>query len=343
MPILQFRRIGTDVPGVPDLRANTHLRSAVGRTRKVLSRLHLSVLAEMHYQVILDSLHEGVMFIDPSGNTLHCNPATERILGVSAHLIQGLSSVDPEHFRALKEDGSVFGEDEHPSRVALRSGQPCLGVVQGLPRAGNAIQWISVNAVPLKGPHGQVSGVVASLVDITPIKLLQERLQNEATRDPLTGLANRRCYLENLTKAFHGARRHGHPMSVAYCDLDHLKAINDAHGHAAGDQVIRAFGRVVADALRREDLAARFGGDEFCLLFTHVGAAESRICLSRVLAHVNELELTLSNGATLNGFTASAGLADLKESHAHPDDVLAAADQALYRAKQEGRDRLVIA
>ena len=295
----------------------------------------------MQYQILLENLHEGVIFMDPQGHTLQCNPAAERILGVSAAELQGHTGVDPGYFYALKEDGSIFSEEEHPSRVALRTGRPCLEVVQGLPRGDQTVLWISVNAVPLRGADGQLSGVVCSLVDITPLKHLQERLQAEVTRDALTGLANRRCYLENLTKAFHSARRHGHPMSVAFCDLDHLKTLNDSHGHAAGDMAIHAFGRVVAGALRREDLAARFGGDEFCVLFTHVGAEESRICLERVLAQVRELELPLVDGTILRGFTASMGLTDLKVEHTHPDDVLASADQALYRAKQAGRDRLV--
>lgn len=301
----------------------------------------MSAFGEMQYQYLLENLHEGVIFMDPQGRTLQCNPAAERIFGVSAAELQGRVSVDPGYFYALKEDGSIFSEEEHPSRVALRTGRPCLEVVQGLPRAGQGVLWVSVNAVPLRGADGQVSGVVCSLVDITPMKLLQERLQAEVTRDALTGLANRRCYLENLTKAFHSARRHGHPMCVAFCDLDHLKALNDSHGHAAGDMAIQAFGGVVAGALRREDLAARFGGDEFCVLFTHVGVEEARVCLERVLAQVRTLELTLPDGTLLRGFTASMGLANLCEGHAHPDDLLASADQALYKAKQSGRDRLV--
>jgi diguanylate cyclase (GGDEF)-like protein len=242
---------------------------------------------------------------------------------------------------ALQEDGTPLPRQDTPSRVALRTGRPCLEQVVGFPRPDGTVLWISVNAVPLKAPDGHLTGVVSSLVDITPLKLLQERLQAEATRDVLTGLANRRCYLENLTKAFHSARRHGHPLAAAFCDLDHLKALNDAHGHAAGDLAIQAFGGIVAGALRREDLAARFGGDEFCVLFTHVSATEAKVCLERVLAQVRQLELALPDGSRQRGFTASMGLASLQEAHSHPEDILAAADQALYRAKQAGRDRLV--
>jgi len=302
--------------------------------------VRLGVLAEMHYQELLDHLHEGVIFIDAEGHALQCNPAAERILEIRASDIVGRTTVDPAYFYALKEDGGVYADEEHPSRVALRTGRPCLGLVQGLPRAGGRVRWISVNAIPLQGAEGRLSGVVASLVDITPMKELQDHLQAEVTRDPLTGLGNRRAYLEALTKAFHSARRHGHPMAVAFCDLDHLKALNDTHGHAAGDRAIQAFGRTVAEALRREDVAARFGGDEFCVLFTHVGAAEARVCHLRVLEQVRQLALDLPGGARLEGFTASMGLAELLPAHAHPDDLLQAADQALYRAKADGRDRL---
>lgn len=296
----------------------------------------------MQYQSLLDNLHEGVLFMDAEGRLLQCNPAAERILGMGAlelgaRMAQGLGGAG-----LIREDGSPFPSEEAPSQVALRTGRPCLEVVLGRPQEAGDTQWVSVNAVPLHGTDGRITGVVSSLVDITPLKQLQARLQAEATQDALTGLANRRCYLENLTKAFHSARRHGHPLAAAFCDLDHLKALNDAHGHAAGDLAIQAFGRLVAGALRREDLAARFGGDEFCVLFTHVSSAEAKVCLDRVLAQVRCLELDLPDGIRLSGFSASIGLASLRDAHTHPEDILATADQALYRAKEAGRDRLVV-
>lgn len=321
---------------------NPRLRSALQRARKAVARVRLSAFNEMQYQDLMDNLHEGVVFMDAQGFTLQCNPAAERILGMSSADLRNRRKLDPSEVVVLKEDGTPFTPEEHPSQVALRTGEPCLEITMGLVRGNAPVLWISVNAVPMRGPDGHITGVVSSLVDITPLKLLQERLQAEVTRDPLTGLANRRCYLENLTKAFHSARRHGHPLSVAFCDLDHLKALNDTHGHAAGDKAIQAFGEVVAKALRREDLVARFGGDEFCVLFTHVGATEASVCLERVLDQVRKLELELPDGTRLRGFSASMGLANLDGAHAHPDDVLAAADQALYRAKATGRDRLVI-
>ncbi len=308
-----------------------------------MARVRLAVGEEMQYQALLDNLHEGVLFMDAEGRLLQCNPAAERILGMPTEALRLRLSPGEADSGALREDGTPLPRSEAPSRVALRTGHPCLEQVVGFPRPDGTILWISVNAVPLRAPDGRITGVVSSLVDITPLKLLQERLQAEATRDVLTGLANRRCYLETLTKSFHSARRHGHPLAAAFCDLDHLKALNDAHGHAAGDLAIQAFGRLVAGALRREDLAARFGGDEFCVLFTHVSAAEAKVCLERVLAQVRNLELVLPDGTHLNGFSASMGLASLRSEHTHPEDILATADQALYRAKEAGRDRLVSA
>lgn len=319
------------------------LHQALGQARRAVARIRLGALEESHYHLLVDHLHEGVIFVDARGFAMECNPAASRILELGSEEILGRPTVDPRVFNAIKEDGTPFAEEEHPSRVALRTGAPCLGVIQGLPRPGGRVLWISVNAMPLPGPDGRITGVVVSLVDVSPMKALRDRLEAEATRDPLTGLGNRRAYLEALTKAFHSARRHRHAMSAAFCDLDHLKALNDAHGHAAGDLAIQAFGRTVAGALRREDFAARFGGDEFCVLFTHVGAAEARICLERVLAQVRDLTMTLPDGTRLEHFTASMGLAELRPVYQHPDDLMAAADQALYRAKADGRDRLSMA
>lgn len=184
----------------------------------------------------------------------------------------------------------------------------------------------------------------AAATEATMARLEQE-LANASHlmhHDELTELLNRRGLNEAYAHETSRCDRQNSPVSLSVIDIDNFKALNDTHGHAAGDRAIRAFGRTVAEALRREDFAARFGGDEFCVLFTHVGAAEARVCLLRVLEQVRQLALDLPDGTRLGGFTASMGLAELLPAHTHPDDLLQAADQALYRAKACGRDRLTV-
>ena len=172
---------------------------------------------------------------------------------------------------------------------------------------------------------------------------LEGELQRMAHVDPLTGLHNRRYLMKQLDAAVGAARRHGYPLSVSVCDIDRFKAVNDKHGHLAGDEVLRAFARVVSQQLRREDQVARFGGDEFCLMFPHVGADEAAQAVERIRAALEGNVITLADGSRLS-ITATFGIADFDaEAHRSGQDLFEAADGALYEGKQRGRNRLVAA
>ena len=172
---------------------------------------------------------------------------------------------------------------------------------------------------------------------------LEGELQRMAHVDPLTGLHNRRYLMKQLDAAVGAARRHGYPLSVSVCDIDRFKQVNDVHGHLAGDEVLRAFARVVSQQLRREDQVARFGGDEFCLMFPHVGADEAAQAVERIRAALESSVITLADGTRLS-ITATFGIADFDaEAHRSGQDLFESADGALYQGKQHGRNRLVSA
>ena len=172
---------------------------------------------------------------------------------------------------------------------------------------------------------------------------LEGELQRMAHVDPLTGLHNRRYLMKQLDTAVGAARRHGYPLSVSVCDIDRFKQVNDEHGHLAGDEVLRAFARVVSAEVRREDQVARFGGDEFCLMFPHVGADEAAQAVERIRAALESSVITLADGSRLS-ITATFGIADFDaEVHRSGQDLFEAADGALYEGKQHGRNRLVAA
>jgi diguanylate cyclase (GGDEF)-like protein len=160
-----------------------------------------------------------------------------------------------------------------------------------------------------------------------------ERSETQARTDPLTGLLNRRS-IENQVREL---RSDGVPYAVAYGDLDHFKALNDTHGHEAGDQALRLFSRVLRDAVRPADLVSRYGGEEFVIVLPECGADAA----SAVLARVRErLALALSSGR-VPPFTVSFGVATSADG-ATFDEVVAAADHALLAAKAAGRDRILV-
>jgi diguanylate cyclase (GGDEF)-like protein len=176
---------------------------------------------------------------------------------------------------------------------------------------------------------------------IAEIDALQDRLREQAIRDPLTGLFNRRYFTETLHRELSRSRREDRPLALALLDVDHFKEINDAFGHETGDRVLQALGAFLRERTRDGDVACRYGGEEFVILMPSAGGAEAcvraeewRTALrSFVVQHAGrDLHLTLS-----------IGIAEFPIHAQGPDELIRIADVALYQAKREGRNRVVLA
>ena len=174
-------------------------------------------------------------------------------------------------------------------------------------------------------------------------KVLQEELVGQTERleallfeDPLTGLSNRRFILTQLAGAVSAARRHERPLSIAIVDIDHFKAVNDEHGHAAGDRVLAAVAGAMRDHLRAEDQLGRLGGEEFLALLPDADARAAGTAAEKLRSEIAALAVDYE-GRDL-GVTISAGWAAW-EGEA-PEQLLRRADEALYGAKRSGRDRV---
>jgi diguanylate cyclase (GGDEF)-like protein len=173
------------------------------------------------------------------------------------------------------------------------------------------------------------------------IRALKARLEEQAIRDPLTGLYNRRYLDDALERELVRARREGYPISVVMLDLDRFKVLNDSHGHPAGDAVLVALGKTLRDMVRAGDLACRWGGEEFLLLMPNMplGAAAARVDKLRTRFGA----MLIDAGRKKLAATLSAGVAACPEHGSTPATLIEAADAALYRAKREGRDRVCVA
>jgi diguanylate cyclase (GGDEF)-like protein len=173
----------------------------------------------------------------------------------------------------------------------------------------------------------------------------QRRLQILAQTDALTGLANYRALTVRLEEEFRRAQRYSYPLSVVVIDLDHLKAINDGLGHDVGNRAILALASQLKNNLRESDFAARFGGDEFVALLPHQTALEAAVFAERIRAGLRTVGVQKSDGRPAPfGLSVSVGIADhtLEGPREDTDALLKAADAALYEAKREGRDRVVV-
>jgi diguanylate cyclase (GGDEF)-like protein len=175
---------------------------------------------------------------------------------------------------------------------------------------------------------------------LAEIEELQERLREQAIRDPLTGLFNRRYLTETLERELARVSREGLPLSIVMIDVDHFKALNDAHGHRAGDLVLLALGNLLSAQTRHGDIACRYGGEEFVVVLpgAPVEKARSRAEVWRAAFQ----DLRVAHEKTELRATLSLGLAAFPLYGTTGDDLLRLADKALYAAKRHGRNRLVV-
>ena len=169
------------------------------------------------------------------------------------------------------------------------------------------------------------------------------QLYEASVRDGLTGMFNRRHLADRLSQEIAYAVRHGTGVCALLLDIDHFKQVNDTHGHLAGDEVLRRVAALVGEQIRREDLLARYGGEEFVLVIREVPLASARLLAERVRVAVERMEVPYEH-KTLR-LTVSIGVASLASCGADrtPTRLLGLADEALYRAKETGRNRVEVA
>ena len=168
---------------------------------------------------------------------------------------------------------------------------------------------------------------------------LKESLKNQSICDPLTGLFNRRYMEESLEREFSRANRNKSSVAIVMMDLDHFKRFNDTFGHQAGDALLRAFGDLLKRNTRGQDIACRYGGEEFVLVLTDSNLAGALQRAEILRQQVKQLSVEYA-GQLLGAVSISMGVALFPDHGMTMGDVLRASDQALYSAKREGRDRV---
>lgn len=166
-------------------------------------------------------------------------------------------------------------------------------------------------------------------------------LEERATHDGLTGLANHREFQRQFGKEIERARRYGHPIALLMLDLDHFKAVNDTYGHLAGDAVLHAAATRIRQALRLTDLPARYGGEEFAVILPETTIAGALILAERARHGLADAPIPLDDGREI-AVTVSIGVACYPDAADNPNELVECADLALYAAKEEGRNRVVI-
>jgi diguanylate cyclase (GGDEF)-like protein len=171
---------------------------------------------------------------------------------------------------------------------------------------------------------------------------LRETLHNLSIRDPLTGLFNRRYMEESLDRELLKAKRYNRSLGVIMIDIDHFKRFNDTYGHEAGDQVLRELGVFLQNHIRLTDIPCRFGGEEFTLILPEADILFTQQRAEQIRVDVAAIRVSIQ-GQTLAEITISQGVAVFPGNGQTGAELLRAADEALYRAKQQGRNQVALA
>ncbi|NKQ55357.1 EAL domain-containing protein [Amycolatopsis sp. K13G38] len=289
--------------------------------------------AEQQYSTVVASLDEGVLVIGPNGLVVSANPAAERILGAPESLMLGSS---PHEWPLYDEAGRRLDPVDYPSAQLRRTGGKQQGRVLRVRRRDGREVWLSLSCRALNPEDIGSTSYVLSFTDITERRAIGERLEHDATHDPLTGLANRSLVLDKLTGLLHGQDRK--PTAVLFIDLDKFKVINDSLGHSIGDTVLKISGDRLRRAVRSTDVVGRLGGDEFVVL-----AADMR-GEPEVRALAENLRDSLTRPVSADGrklhVDASIGIVLATPGDQRTaDELLRDADVAMYQAKTLGRSR----
>ncbi len=319
-------------------------------------------------ECLADAVREATGLLRMSARLQHCqNPAevASAVLDMMPRLLPGSSgsllilATETDGDPCCAHWGQGHGEHSAPgSCTALKGGQMqvsdasrrcCVGMGElalCIPIGGGSEVR---GRLQIRGPHSHRSASVQRIglaiaetaSSVLANLALRDALRDQAMRDPLTGLYNRRILEEIAEGMTRQAARRGVTLAVALLDIDHFKRLNDRHGHAIGDSVLRALGVLLRTRLRRSDVACRYGGEEFLLLMPDCDAAQAR-------QRMDQLRRLIAGGWPDVGphvprFTCSIGIAAMAEGGESVAQLVHRADQALYAAKRTGRNRVAMA
>lgn len=290
---------------------------------------------------VFHSLEEQIAVIDQAGNILDVNLAWQNF-GSENGLPSGYTFMGNNYLKTMSDSaaaGDSLADEALQGIVDVLSGKRAVFYFEYPCHSPDEKRWFTMRVTPLHGEESRNLFVI-SHHNITQRKLAEERVEEMAMQDPLTGLANRRSFHLFLSKELRNNIRNRTPISLVLLDVDYFKNYNDEFGHAAGDQCLTNVGQVLLVHARRPgDLAARIGGDEFALILGSTNLAMAQEIAESVLKAINDLKIVFGDSKQV---TASVGLvAVVPHEQQNEDFLFQEADKALYRAKSMGRNQVV--
>lgn len=288
-----------------------------------LIHYHLLDILPIARDVLIESMSDGLVVLDTQNRIVDINPVAEQALGPTNTSLIGQRSEDA--FSAWPDLVHTFN-DVKDIRTEVTLGDP--------PQS-----YLDLKISPLYDRRNNFLGRLVVWRDITPLKNAQAELQEQAIRDPLTGLYNRRYLNDSLTRELARARRGDYPVTLAMIDIDYFKKLNDTFGHTVGDAVLLSLAKQLLEQTRVSDTVCRYGGEEFLILLPDVTAKIAQKIAERWRRTFQDAHVVHA-GQVINA-TLSGGIADFPACGNTAEELIIAADKALYQAKAMGRNRWV--
>jgi diguanylate cyclase (GGDEF)-like protein/PAS domain S-box-containing protein len=336
----------------------TAIRQADGRIDSIVGIVHDindRNLARSRLQRIIQNIPVALLVVGSGDRIEHVNDAFYRLFGYpegsidTIHHWREMAYPDPDERNRIVTQASQMVE------TSRQSGKSC-GPMHARVRCYNGddkdvdLHYIDLDGIGIWTitditEHRALLEAMRNTNDhllgqLSEIKNLQEQLREQAIRDVLTGLYNRRYLDEVLERELSRAMREGHPLTVMMLDLDHFKKLNDTYGHQAGDEVLKALGSMLRQNARNEDIPCRYGGEEFLLVLPNMSLSDARIRAEQWREKFAAMQISFGQ-FSMSG-TLSIGIATFPGHGRTRDELIEAADQALYLAKNKGRNRVEI-
>jgi diguanylate cyclase (GGDEF)-like protein/PAS domain S-box-containing protein len=285
-------------------------------------------LAERDFEAAFNAAPHGVAIVGLDGSFLHVNQKLAAIVGYSPAQLaettfQEITHPDDLDADLAQLDALLAGEIdsyEMEKRYFTKDGH---------------LIWVLLAVAIVREEDGSPRHFISQVQDISARKRLEAHTYELANRDPITSLYNRRRFEEELKRQIARCREEGESAALVLLDLDRFKTVNDSDGHVAGDRLIRMVGRTLDERIAEPDVAARIGGDEFAVILRNIDLAQAR-------AIAEELRVAIAAADTQRACTASLGLCRLHGDVPDAETCFRAVDRAMYRAKGQGRDRVVV-
>ena len=297
----------------------------------------LLAYSENRLRKLVDGTHEILFELDHDGDVSFLNPAWERLTGFSVEQTRGRRFSD---FLPEAQAAQLFASEQLAQLHARQR-------LTALPTADGKTLWVNLDADAQHDERGRFTGILGTLSDVTQrveldyqLTRYQEDLYELTVTDPLTGLYNRRHFDAQLEAILTEHLAHGQPVCLLIIDVDGFKFINDTYGHPAGDQALRAIAGLLRERARRQDYIARLAGDEFALVLNHAGLHDATEIANTLHDAINSASIDLPIGHVQ--LRCSIGVAAAPVHGNSAQELVSAADVAVYHAKRRGRNRVEV-